>query len=338
MRDFVQQRTNLLVCSTIIETGIDIPSANTIVIDRADKFGLAQLHQLRGRVGRSHHQAYAYLLTPPDGRALGEREEAPGGDPDDGGARVGLLSRHARPRDPRRRRGARRVAERPDAGDRLQPLQRHARALGAQPARPAASPISRSRSASRPRSTCTSPPCCRPRYCSDVHERLVLYKRLANCDTEDALDGDARGAGRPLRRAARGRAGARREPPPAHPRHPLGVVAHRRAGGARPDPVRAESRDRRGASHRARAAEPRLEARRARPATRAERRADAQGAGSGGEAGARVRSPARAARHRAGGGAYGLLWPTSNPRGAVVTLLAPRTGTPRDECVPKLGT
>ena len=66
MRDFVQQRTNLLVCSTIIETGIDIPSANTIVIDRADKFGLAQLHQLRGRVGRSHHQAYAYLLTPPE--------------------------------------------------------------------------------------------------------------------------------------------------------------------------------------------------------------------------------------------------------------------------------
>ena len=66
MRDFVQQRTNLLVCSTIIETGIDIPSANTIVIDRADRFGLAQLHQLRGRVGRSHHQAYAYLLTPPE--------------------------------------------------------------------------------------------------------------------------------------------------------------------------------------------------------------------------------------------------------------------------------
>jgi transcription-repair coupling factor (superfamily II helicase) len=65
MRDFTAQRYNLLLCSTIIETGIDIPTANTIVIDRADKFGLAQLHQLRGRVGRSHHQAYAYLLTPP---------------------------------------------------------------------------------------------------------------------------------------------------------------------------------------------------------------------------------------------------------------------------------
>jgi transcription-repair coupling factor (superfamily II helicase) len=64
MRDFVAQRHNLLLCSTIIETGIDVPSANTIVITRADKFGLAQLHQLRGRVGRSHHQAYAYLLVP----------------------------------------------------------------------------------------------------------------------------------------------------------------------------------------------------------------------------------------------------------------------------------
>ncbi len=65
MSDFYHRRFNVLVCSTIIETGIDVPSANTILIERADKFGLAQLHQLRGRVGRSHHQAYAYLLTPP---------------------------------------------------------------------------------------------------------------------------------------------------------------------------------------------------------------------------------------------------------------------------------
>lgn len=64
MREFVQQRHNVLLCSTIIETGIDVPTANTIVIARADKFGLAQLHQLRGRVGRSHHQAYAYLMVP----------------------------------------------------------------------------------------------------------------------------------------------------------------------------------------------------------------------------------------------------------------------------------
>ncbi|SDK22796.1 transcription-repair coupling factor [Microbulbifer yueqingensis] len=64
MSDFYHKRFNVLVCTTIIETGIDVPSANTILIERADKFGLAQLHQLRGRVGRSHHQAYAYLLTP----------------------------------------------------------------------------------------------------------------------------------------------------------------------------------------------------------------------------------------------------------------------------------
>ena len=69
MSDFYHQKFNVLVCSTIIESGIDIPTANTIIIDRADRFGLAQLHQLRGRVGRSHHQAYAYLLTP-DWRAL----------------------------------------------------------------------------------------------------------------------------------------------------------------------------------------------------------------------------------------------------------------------------
>lgn len=67
MHDFYHQRFNLLVCSTIIETGIDVPTANTIIMDRADKLGLAQMHQLRGRVGRSHHQAYAYLMTIPDG-------------------------------------------------------------------------------------------------------------------------------------------------------------------------------------------------------------------------------------------------------------------------------
>ena len=66
MKGFYQQRFNVLLCTTIIETGIDVPTANTIIIHRADRFGLAQLHQLRGRVGRSHHQAYAYLLTPGD--------------------------------------------------------------------------------------------------------------------------------------------------------------------------------------------------------------------------------------------------------------------------------
>ncbi|MFI4938517.1 MAG: transcription-repair coupling factor [Candidatus Berkiellales bacterium] len=72
MSDFYHQRFNVLVCTTIIETGIDIPTANTIIINRADKFGLAQLHQLRGRVGRSHHQAYAYCFTPPQSRLTAE--------------------------------------------------------------------------------------------------------------------------------------------------------------------------------------------------------------------------------------------------------------------------
>ena len=73
MSDFYHRRFNLLVCSTIIESGIDIPSANTIIINRANKFGLAQLHQLRGRVGRSHHQAYAYLLVPSLKNLTGEQ-------------------------------------------------------------------------------------------------------------------------------------------------------------------------------------------------------------------------------------------------------------------------
>ncbi|MBT4520617.1 MAG: transcription-repair coupling factor [Halieaceae bacterium] len=75
MSAFYHQRHHILMCSTIIETGIDIPNANTIIVDRADKFGLAQLHQLRGRVGRSHHQAYAYLLCPPRGLLTRDAEK-----------------------------------------------------------------------------------------------------------------------------------------------------------------------------------------------------------------------------------------------------------------------
>jgi transcription-repair coupling factor (superfamily II helicase) len=75
MLDFYRQRFNVLVCTTIIESGIDVPSANTIVIDRADRFGLAQLHQLRGRVGRSHHRAYAYLIVPDRKAMTGDAEK-----------------------------------------------------------------------------------------------------------------------------------------------------------------------------------------------------------------------------------------------------------------------
>ena len=75
MSDFYHRKFNILVCTTIIETGIDIPTANTIIMDRADKLGLAQLHQLRGRVGRSHHQAYAYLLVPNKKGLTGDAEK-----------------------------------------------------------------------------------------------------------------------------------------------------------------------------------------------------------------------------------------------------------------------
>ncbi|MBW9266793.1 MAG: transcription-repair coupling factor [Candidatus Thiodiazotropha sp. (ex. Lucinisca nassula)] len=75
MRDFYHQRFSLLICTTIIESGIDVPSANTMIINRADKLGLAQLHQIRGRVGRSHHRAYAYLLTPPPGNMTADAKK-----------------------------------------------------------------------------------------------------------------------------------------------------------------------------------------------------------------------------------------------------------------------
>jgi transcription-repair coupling factor (superfamily II helicase) len=75
MLDFHRQRFNVLVCTTIIESGIDIPNANTIIINRADRFGLAQLHQLRGRVGRSHHRAYAYLVVPNRKAMTGDAEK-----------------------------------------------------------------------------------------------------------------------------------------------------------------------------------------------------------------------------------------------------------------------
>jgi transcription-repair coupling factor (superfamily II helicase) len=102
MGDFYHRRSNVLVCTTIIETGIDIPNANTMIMERADKFGLAQLHQLRGRVGRSHRQAYAYLLIPHP-KAL--TEDARKRLNDRGGRRTRrrLYACHPRSRDSRRR-------------------------------------------------------------------------------------------------------------------------------------------------------------------------------------------------------------------------------------------
>ncbi len=126
MRDFVARRDNILLCTTIIETGIDVPTANTILIHRADKFGLAQLHQLRGRVGRSHHQAYAYLLVHDVGRPDQAGAAPAGGHPADGGTGLGLLPRHARPGNPRRGRGAGRQAIGRNPRDRLPAVHGHA--------------------------------------------------------------------------------------------------------------------------------------------------------------------------------------------------------------------
>ena len=101
--DFWAGAYDVLVCTTIIESGIDMPSVNTLVVDRADRLGLGQLHQLRGRVGRAGRRAYAYLLFPPD-RVLSEQAYERLADHRRAHrARVGIQDRHARPRDPRRR-------------------------------------------------------------------------------------------------------------------------------------------------------------------------------------------------------------------------------------------
>jgi len=187
MRDFHQQRFNVLLCTTIIETGIDIPTANTIVIHRADKFGLAQLHQLRGRVGRSHHQAYAYLLIPDESaitRDAGKRLEAIQLMEELGSGF--FLSMHDL-----EIRGAGEVLGESQAGDMQQVgfamytemLDEAVRALkeGREPDLEA--PL-----ASTTEINLHLPALLPTDYCPDVHERLTLYKRLANCDSSDALD------------------------------------------------------------------------------------------------------------------------------------------------------
>ncbi|MDE2209037.1 MAG: transcription-repair coupling factor [Betaproteobacteria bacterium] len=187
MRDFYAQRVNLLVCSTIIETGIDVPTANTIIIDRADRFGLAQLHQLRGRVGRSHHQAYAYLLTPPQ-EALSaqakKRLEAIQMMEDLGSGF--FLAMHDL-----EIRGAGEVLGDEQSGE----MQQIGFQLYADMLKTAVAALRSGREPdlSQPLGVTTEinlhvaarlPQA----YCSDVHERLVLYKRLASCESVAELD------------------------------------------------------------------------------------------------------------------------------------------------------
>ena len=187
MRDFYHQRSNILLCSTIIETGIDVPTANTILIHRADKFGLAQLHQLRGRVGRSHHQAYAYLLTPPE-EALNanakKRLEAIQM-MEDLGAGFYLAMHDLEIR------GAGEVLGDSQSGG----IQDIGFTLYTEMLNSAVKSLKAGKEPDlmKPLNVATeinlhSPALLPDTFCGDVHERLVIYKRLANCEIEDALD------------------------------------------------------------------------------------------------------------------------------------------------------
>ncbi|CAB3750517.1 transcription-repair coupling factor [Paraburkholderia humisilvae] len=187
MRDFVAQRANVLLCTTIIETGIDVPSANTILIHRADKFGLAQLHQLRGRVGRSHHQAYGYLLVhDPQGltkqaqrrlEAIQQMEEL--------GAGFYLAMHDLEIRGTGEVLGDKQSGEIHEIGFQLYSdmLNDAVKALknGKEPDLTA--PL-----AATTEINLHAPAILPADYCGDVQERLSLYKRLANCEHNDAID------------------------------------------------------------------------------------------------------------------------------------------------------
>ncbi len=188
MREFYHQQSNLLLCSTIIETGIDVPSANTILIHRADRFGLAQLHQLRGRVGRSHHQAYAYLLTPPPDaltaparkrlEAIQMMEEL--------GSGFFLAMQDLEIRGAGEVLGDAQSGEIQEVGFGLYTdlLNQAVKMLKAGQTWNLEAPLEVATEINL-----HAPALLPAEYCGDIQERLVLYKRLANCDSEEALDG-----------------------------------------------------------------------------------------------------------------------------------------------------
>ncbi|MBO7381530.1 MAG: transcription-repair coupling factor, partial [Neisseriaceae bacterium] len=185
MRNFLQQQFNILVCSTIIETGIDIPNANTIIINRADKFGIAQLHQLRGRVGRSHHQAYAYLLTPEYITRDAQKRLDAVAAADELGAGFKLAMEDLEIR------GAGEILGEGQSGDILQVgltlygemLNQAVRDLKNGKIPDLDAPLNVSAEIKL-----DAPALLPETYCPDVHERLVLYKRLAACESEDGID------------------------------------------------------------------------------------------------------------------------------------------------------
>jgi len=187
MRDFYHQRTNVLLCSTIIETGIDIPTANTILIHRADRFGLAQLHQLRGRVGRSHHQAYAYLLTPPEeALSAGAKKRLEAIQlMEDLGAGFYLAMHDLEIRGAGEVLGDSQSGGIHDIGFTLytEMLEHAVKSLKAGREPDLAAPLSVATEVNL-----HAPALLPETYCGDVHERLVLYKRLANCSSDEELE------------------------------------------------------------------------------------------------------------------------------------------------------
>lgn len=187
MRDFYHQRSNLLLCTTIIETGIDVPTANTIIMNRADMFGLAQLHQLRGRVGRSHHQAYAYLLTDPNRTITPQAQKRLDAIQllEDLGAGFHLAMHDLEIRGAGELLGDSQSGEMQEIGFHLysEMLSHAVKQLKAGKEPDVSAPLGITTEINL-----HSPALLTNDYCPDVHERLVLYKRLANCTNDDELD------------------------------------------------------------------------------------------------------------------------------------------------------
>ncbi|NOT18971.1 MAG: transcription-repair coupling factor [Sideroxydans sp.] len=187
MRDFTHQRFNVLLCTTIIETGIDVPTANTIIMNRADRFGLAQLHQLRGRVGRSHHQAYAYLLVDNmeglTAQAKKRLEAIQAMEQLGSGFFLAMHDLEIR--------GAGEVLGESQSGE----MQEIGFSLYNDMLAAAIASLKQGKEPdmTHPLGVTTeinlhTPALLPNEYCGDIHQRLVIYKRLANCNTQEDLD------------------------------------------------------------------------------------------------------------------------------------------------------
>lgn len=187
MQQFYHKEYNVLVCSTIIETGIDVPNANTILIERADKLGLAQLHQLRGRVGRSHHQAYAYLMVPSLKALKGDAEK-----------RLDAIQRASTlgagfmlATEDLEIRGAGELLGEQQSGSMqaigyslyMEMLEKATKAIQKGKTPNFDAPLSLTAEI-----TLHMPALIPDEYLGDVHQRLLFYKRISNTDTQEKLD------------------------------------------------------------------------------------------------------------------------------------------------------